>query len=351
MQPLFQRQRLTRYAAWMVEYAERCGAIWSDGQVIDLHDEMMRLTLAVVGKALFGDDFERDAGRISAAIRQVLAAANVRTEALSVVLERLRLPVPARRQLLHAREILEGVIRRLAAERRHSAVEREDLLSMLLGAHDTEGDGNAMDETQLVDECVTLLLAGHETTASALTFAFYVLSQHPRVEAQLHADLAQVLAGRPPSAEDLPRLCFAEQVFAETLRMYPPAWMMSRFLTTTTHIGGRDFASGTLLVASPYTMHRDERYFPEPLLFRPERFASEAKAARPRFAYFPFGAGPRQCIGEGFAWMEGTLILATLAQQFTLRLAPGHRVEPEALLTLRPKYGMRMVVHRRSRQA
>lgn len=349
MQPLFQRQRLTRYAPCMVECAELCAARWKNGQVLELHAEMMRLTLAVVGKALFGDDFERDADRISEAVHKVLAAANVRAEALTLVLERLRLPVPARRHLLQARELLENVIRRRAAARRHSASGQEDLLSLLLCAHDPEGDGTAMDEAQLVDECVTLLLAGHETTASALTFALYMLSQNPQVEAKLHAELEQVLAGRAASADDLPGLAYTQQVFAETLRLYPPAWMMSRFLTAPTHLGGRNFASGTLLIASQYTMHRDARFFPEPLLFKPERFTPEAKAARPKYAYFPFGAGPRQCIGEGFAWMEGTLILATLAQQFTLRLAPGHRVEPEALLTLRPRYGMQMVVHRRPR--
>jgi cytochrome P450 len=237
------------------------------------------------------------------------------------------------------------------AERRQRTGEKDDLLAMLVCAHDTDGDGSAMNETQLVDECVTLLLAGHETTASALTFAFYLLSKNPLAEAQLHAELAQVLGGRPPSAEDLPRLVYTEQVFAETLRLYPSAWMMGRFLTAPARIGGRDYAAGSLLVTSQYTMQRDARFFPEPLRFAPERFSPQARATRPKAAFFPFGAGPRQCIGEGFAWMEGTLLLATLAQQLTFRLVPGQRVEPEALLTLRPKYGMRMEVHCRAPSA
>lgn len=349
MQPLFYRQRLTRYAGLMVTCAEHCRNRWRDGAVLDVQEEMMRLTLAVVGKALFGEDFERDAVMISEAMRNLLAAANVREEVLTLVLERLRLPDPAQRRLLYARQILAGVIQRLMAERQQKGGEGEDLLSLLMTAHDTEGDGSTMSTTQLIDECITLLLAGHETTASALTFTFYLLAQHPHVEAKLHAELSETLAGRLPDAEDIPQLSYTTQVFSEALRLYPPGWMMGRLLTTPVRIAGRDFATRELLIVSPYTMHRDSRFFPEPLLFQPERFTPEAKAARPKFAFFPFGAGPRQCIGEGFAWMEGTLLLATLAQSFTLRLVPGPQVEPEALLTLRPKNGISMRVLRRSK--
>ncbi len=347
MQPFFHRQRLLRYAPWMVSSTERCLARWGDGQTLDMHSEMMRVALSVVGSALFGDDFERDLAEIDRAIVHIGAALNMQQEVLTVVLERIGLPAPAHARLRQARQILGGVIARLRRKRQDSAAGRDDLVSHLLTVKDTEGDGGGMAWESLLDECITLLLAGHETTASALTFALYLVSQHPRVEARLQAELAQVLGGRPPCAEDLPRLPYTEQVIAEAIRLYPPAWMMGRFLTAPIALGGREFSKGELLMVSPYTMQRDPRFFPDPLAFRPERFTAEARASRPRFAYFPFGAGPRQCIGEGFAWMEGTLVLAMVAQRFALRLAPGATPAAEALVTLRPKGGMPMRVHRR----
>lgn len=347
IQPFFSRQRLLRYAPWMVGCTERSLCRWQDGQTLDIHSEMMRLALAVVGNALFGDDFERDLGEINQALLHLGAALNMRQEVLTLFLERLGMPAPAHARLSQARQIMDAVIARLRRERQAAPGERSDLLSHLLTVRDTEGDGGAMGWEALLDECITLLLAGHETTASALTFALYLVSQHPRVEARLQAELAQVLGGRLPTADDLPRLPYTEQVFAEAIRIYPPAWLMGRFLTAPITLGGRKFSAGELLMVSPYTMQRDARFFPEPLSFRPERFTPEAKAGRPRFAYFPFGAGPRQCIGEGFAWMEGTLVLATVMQRFALRLSEGAAPAIEALLTLRPKHGMPMRIHRR----
>jgi cytochrome P450 len=349
IQPLFQRQRLVHYAPAMVDCAEGCHKRWHDGQTLDLHQEMMHLTLAIVGRALFGDDFEQDAGHISETMDLIAAWISTKAEVTTLVLERLGLPVPARQRLLQARRILGDVIDRVRRERLQAAGEREDLLSLLLEAQDTEGDGTGMNATQLLDECLSLLMPGHETTASALTFALYLLSQHPRVEARLHAELSAVLGGRPPTVEDLPRLVYTEQVFAETLRLYPPGWLLGRSLIAPVRIGGHAFTPGTLLMICPYTVQRDPRFFPEPLEFRPERFTAEARAARPRCAYFPFGAGPHQCIGAGFASMEGCLVLATIAQEFTMRLAPAEALRIEAQLTLRPKNGLRMIVHRRVR--
>lgn len=347
IQPFFHRQRLAQYAPSMVGCTERRLAGWQDGQTLDIHHEMMRLALSVVGTALFGDSFERDLHEIDHALEHIGAALNMRQEVLTLILERLGLPAPAHANLREARQTLSAVIARLRRDRQDAVAERDDLVSHLLTVKDTEGDGGSMAWESLLDECITLLLAGHETTASALTFALYLVSQHPRVEARLHAELAQVLDGRAPRPADLPRLQYTEQIFAEAIRLYPPGWMMGRFLTAPIALGGREFSPGELLMVSPYTMQRDARFFPDPLAFRPERHTAEARASRPRFAYFPFGAGPRQCIGEGFAWMEGTLVLAMVAQRFALRLVPGASADVEALVTLRPKHGMPMRVHRR----
>jgi cytochrome P450 len=347
IQPLFQKERLVNYAPAMVDCAEACHKRWSDGQTLDLHEEMIHLTLAIVGRALFGDDFEQDARHIRETVDQITASISTKAEVATLVLERLGLPVPARQRLLQARRTLGDIIDRLKSKRQREAGEREDLLSLLLDARDIQGDGTGMSATQILDECLSLLLPGHGTTASALTLAFYLLSQHPRAEAQLHAELAAVLGGRPPTVEDLPRLVYTEQVLAETIRLYPPAWLQGRSLIAPVRIGGHDFAPGTLLMICPYTLQRDPRFFAQPLEFHPEHFTAEAKAARPRFAYVPFGAGPHQCIGDGFAWMEGCLVLATIAQRFAMRLAPGEALTIEAQLILRPKHGLRMVAQRR----
>ena len=351
VQPIFRRQRMMGYSEIMVDCALQYRHRWHDRQSVNMHDEIMRLTLAIVGKTLFGDDFERDTIGIADAVSNLLHTANVSEAPLGILLARLGIPNPAQQSLDRARSSLRGVIRRLLRERHASNVVRDDLLSLLMAAQDTEGDGGKMSEEQIFDECATLLIAGHETTANALTWTFYLLSQNPREELRMHAELDSVLAGRRPTFEDVPRLPYTEQVLAEAIRMYPPAWLMGRFLTEPVRIGKHDFARDDLLFVSPYTMQHDPRFYPNPHLFHPERFRPEAKASRPKFSYFPFGAGPRQCIGESFAWMEGTLVLATLAQRFTMRLSPGQRVEPEALLTLRPKHGMQMVLHDRKEAA
>jgi cytochrome P450 len=191
---------------------------------------------------------------------------------------------------------------------------------------------------------MTLLLAGHETTSNALVWTFYLLSQNPAVEARWGQELAAVLGGRAPSAEDLPALAYTEQVLAESMRLYPPAWGIGRRAAHDLVLGGYPVPEGTVLALTPYVIHRDERFWPDPLVFDPERFTPEARAARPRFAYFPFGGGARSCIGEPFAWMEGVLLLAVIGQRWRLRPVPGHRVEAQPLITLRPRYGMPMTV-------
>ena len=218
-------------------------------------------------------------------------------------------------------------------------------MALLIEARD-EQTGEGMSDKQLRDEVVTLFLAGHETTANALTWAWYLLSQHAAAEARLHEELAVSLGGRTPVAADLPRLPYTRMVLAEAMRLYPPAWVIGRRAVAPYPVRGTTLPARTVVLLSPYVVHRDPRWWPEPDAFRPERWAGEAPS-RPKFAYFPFGAGTRVCIGEQFAWMEGTLVLATIAQRWRLRLVPGHPVAPQAIITLRPRHGMRMVVEER----
>ena len=302
----------------------------------------MRLTLAVVGKTLFSADVESEAGEIGEALTTVLKMFNMLMLPFSEYLEKL--PLPAVRRFEKARARLDETIYGLIRERRNSGVDGGDLLSMLLLAQDEESGGGGMTDTQVRDEALTLFLAGHETTANALTWTWYLLSRNPECEARLHQEIDAVLDGRDPGFDDVPRLRYAEMVLAEAMRLYPPAWAIGRMAKTACEIGGVEIAAKSICIVSPYVMQRDARYFPEPDRFDPERWTPEQRDARPKFTYFPFGGGARVCIGERFAWMEGVLLLTTLARKWKLRLAPGHRVEPLPLITLRTKYGMRMSV-------
>jgi cytochrome P450 len=216
---------------------------------------------------------------------------------------------------------------------------------MLLLAQDEEGTGG-MSDTQVHDEALTLFLAGHETTANALTWTWYLLSQNPEAEARLRAELDDVLQGRLPKIDDLPRLSYTSMIFSEALRLYPPAWVVGRMAKVDCEVAGYSVPAGTLLVMSPYVTQRDPRYFPEPERFDPERWTAEEQEKRSKFTYYPFGGGTRVCIGERFAWLEGVLLLATIAQKWRLRLVPGHPVAYHALLTLRTRYGMKMIAER-----
>ncbi|MGH9836623.1 MAG: cytochrome P450 [Blastocatellia bacterium] len=344
-QPAFHRQRIAGYARTMVEYAARMRDEWRDGETRDVAREMMRLTLAIAGKTLFDADVESEADEIGKALTTTFEMFNRVTLPFSQFLERL--PLPATKRFQKARERLDTTIYRIINERRASGEDRGDLLSMLIAARDIEGDGSGMTDEQLRDEAMTIFLAGHETTANALTWTWYLLSQHPEVEARFHAEVDEVLKGRLPSAEDFPRLRYTEMVLAESMRMYPPAWTIGRRALSDYSIGGYTIPARSILLMSQYVTHHDPRHFPEPFRFDPERWTPEAKESRPKFSYFPFGGGPRLCIGESFAWMEGALVLATMAQRWRLRLAPGHPVEMQPLVTLRPKHGMKMNVERR----
>jgi len=346
VQPAFHRDRLAGYAAMMSEYALRVRERWIAGSTLDISDEMMRLTLGVVGRTLFSADVESEAPEIGQALTTVLKMFRMLMLPFSEYLEKL--PLPSIRRFEKARDRLDQTIYGMIRERRKSGKDSGDLLSMLLLAQDEEADGSGMTDQQVRDEALTLFLAGHETTANALTWTWYLLSQNPDCEFRLHQEIDTVLAGRVPQMADLPQLRYTEMVFAEAMRLYPPAWAIGRMSKAPFVLGDVHIAAKSICILSPYVMQRDARWFREPERFDPDRWTPEAREARPKFSYFPFGGGARVCIGERFAWMEGTLLLATLAQKWKLSLAEGQRVEPLPLITLRTKYGMRMICQPRN---
>ena len=345
-QPAFHRQRVAAYGATMARYGAARRERWRPGAVIDAHQEMMALTLGVVGRTLFDADVEHEAAEIGAALATTFESFNFGFFLpFGELLERL--PLPATLRFRKARARLDETIYRMIDERRASGADRGDLLSMLLLAQDTEGDGGGMTDLQLRDEAMTIFLAGHETTANALTWTWYLLSQHPEVESRLHAEIDAALGERLPTADDLSSLPYTRLVLAESMRLYPPAWIVGRRALGAFTANGYEIPPRSIVLMSQYVTHRDARWFPDPETFDPERFTPERQADRPKFAYFPFGGGPRVCIGEQFAWMEGVILLATIAQRWRLRLVPGHPVALQPIITLRPKHGMRMRVEPR----
>jgi cytochrome P450 len=347
VQPAFHRQRVASYATSMVEDARRMRERWAAlpaGAELEMSQEMMRLTLVIAGRTLFDADVEEDASEVGQALTDLMAIAERIPNPLAGVLALL--PLPSNRRFEKARQRLDDIIYGIIRERRASNVDRGDFLSMLLMAQDEEGGTGSMTDSQVRDEALTIFLAGHETTATALTWTWYLLSQHPEAEAKLHAELDEVLRGRLPTFEDLPKLRYAEMVFAEAMRLYPPVWIIGRRALVDHEIDGYQIKAGDLTLHSQYLVHHDPRWFPEPDKFIPERWTPELKEARPKFSYFPFGGGTRTCIGEAFAWMEASLVIATLAQQWKPRLVQGHLVEPRALITLRPKHGMKMYLEK-----
>ncbi|HEY0323836.1 MAG TPA: cytochrome P450 [Pyrinomonadaceae bacterium] len=344
-QPAFHRQRVAAYADVMAEYAARVSLHWRDGEQLDISQEMMRLTLAIVGKTLFDADVEEEAQEIGEALSVIFSLFNAMLFPFSELLEKL--PLPQNKRFEKAKRRLDETIYRIIDERRRSGEDHGDLLSMLLLSQDEEGTGSMTDE-QVRNEVMTLFLAGHETTANALTWTWYLLSQHEAQEARMHAEIDEVFEERDrPTFDDVQHLRYTEMVLSESMRLYPPAWAIGRLATKETEIGGYSIAPGSLVLLCQYIMHRDARFFSEPDRFDPERWTAEALESRPQFSYFPFGAGARRCIGESFAWMEGVLLISTLARKWRMRHVPGHTVALQPLITLRPKHGMLMTVHRR----
>ena len=344
--PAFHRQRIASYGSVMVEHAARMADDWQEGMPVDISHEMTRLTLGIVAKTLFDADVGKEADEIGEAMTVMLEMFHLLMYPFAEVLEKLPLPMVRRYERMRLR--LDSTIYRIINERRKSGVDRHDLLSMLLLAQD-EDDGGKMTDAQVRDEAMTLFLAGHETTANALSWTFYLLSQNPVAEATLHAELDEIIGSRAPTTEDVARLQYTEKVVSESMRLFPPAWGIGRRALIDQMIGPYRVPADSIVLLSPFVTQRDPRFFSEPDEFKPERWTAEWKSSLPQFSYFPFGGGPRRCIGEGFAWAEAILVLATLCQRWRVRLDQSKTVEPQALFTLRPRGGIRMRIERRQR--
>ena len=348
--PAFHRARIQGFGEVIAATAERLVEGWESGGVRDVHEDMLLLALRVVGRTLFSMEFEDDLPAIARAVDAFQYFLPLAFLPFPGLLRRL--PIPAMRQIKQGCRDMDRVIYGVIAERRRAPGDRGDLLSMLLAAVDVEEGSGAearMSDTQVRDECVTALLAGHETTANALSFILWQIAVHPEIQEQVAAEVARVLGGRSPTAADYPLLQRTEQVVAEGLRLYPPVWTVSRMAAEDYEYRGMLIRKGTYLLAPQIAAHRDPRFWEEPLRFDPDRFMKEAKAGRPKLAFFPFGAGSRQCIGEGLAWMEAVLCLAVMVGRWRFSVPEGVPVEMKTVpnVTLRPKGPVRLRVERR----
>jgi cytochrome P450 len=353
IQPLFHRRQIATYAESMVNHTAHLSdpsapSHWQDGATLDMHSEMMKLTLVIVGETLFNQSLTDEASAVGAAMDVFSGGFRRLMSPIGPLLDRLPLPETQRLRQSHA--ALDRIVATLIAERRKQG-DGNDLLSLLLTAHETGHEAGAddqpMTDAQIRDEVLTLLLAGHETTANALTFAWWLLAQHPDAAAKLYEEVTAVLQGRLPTASDLEGLRYTRMVFSEALRLYPPAWIIGRQALADHAIGGYTIPAGASIMLSPWAMHHDARYYPDPYRFDPERWTPAAQAARPKYSFFGFGAGSRVCIGEHFAWMEGTLILATLAQRWQVQPVTTAPLALRAAITLRPRDGVPLVIRRR----
>lgn len=346
VQPSFRQDQIAEFAEVMVKHAESARKRWSDGAIIDLKDEMELISLDVVGETLFGVNLRPYAADIQSAMDATIGSPANMLLPLARLVERL--PLPKVRRIKAERAKLHRAVDQIISERRMSAQKRDDLLSILLLACEQVNNGERMTEEQVHDEVLNFLIAGHETVSDALCWTWYLLSQNPEAQARLEEELERVLGDRLPTLADLEALQFTGNVVKESLRLYPPLWMIWRRALKDHRLGDFIVPAQSIVVTSQHITHRDERYFVQPLHFKPERWTKEFHKRLPKFAYFPFGGGPRQCIGDRFGLMESILVVATVAQHWKFRLIADHPVVPDPLLTLRPKYGLHVVAHRRS---
>ena len=342
-QPAFHRQSIPEYAATMVEETLGLMNSWRDGEERDIAVDMMHLTLNVVARTLFATELRDEVYELAAAINRIMGLYNFLVM-LPAAEWLVHIRPPGLAAFVRARKRVDAVVYRMIDANLRNRRDRDSLLDLMLAATPS----NDADRRQsLRDQVITIFLAGYETVANALAWTWYLLSQNPERESRLHGELDAVLGGRAAAVDDLQRLRYTETVLAESLRLYPPAWAMGRCALNDFSLGDYFLPARTTVLISQFVTHRDPRFFADPLRFDPDRFSEKNKAGRKKFTYFPFGAGPRQCIGESFAWMEGVLVLATIAQKWKLSLVAGHPVQPQPLITLRPKYGMLMRVERR----
>ncbi len=337
IQPAFQREPITRYARVMGECASRASSRWHDGGMIDLRKEMMDLTLDILGKTLFDQPIKEDAGEIGEAVTELMSLVDLVFVPFSQHL--MRLPLPGMRRLKRVRERFDRLIYGLIEERMRVPTDRGDLLSMLIQHQTTEGNREQAIR-QVRDECLTILLAGHETIANALTYALFLVAQYPEHADRIRAEVHRVAGLKDLDAEDYEHLSFTRSALYESMRLYPPVWVLGRSLKQSCSIGSYTAPRNSILFASQYLLHRDARFFPQPDAFRPDRFLGNGKMHQ--FAYFPFGIGPRRCIGEGFALMEGVLALGTILRRWEVELLPETKLVLDPKVTLRPKFPVRV---------
>lgn len=373
IQPIFHPRQIMAYAKIMTDYAIRLRDRWKNEDTLDISQEMMQLTLGIICKSVLNYDVESEAKQVGKALTTTRNYSKRLQSPIGHVLDKIPI-LPAPRGAREAKKELDSLVYGLISDRRHQQESDnkgyDDLLSRLLQAQDSKlaGPGSPdsaqsssngkMSDKQVRDEVMTIFIAGHETTANALTWTFYLLSQHPDVEKKLHDEIDSILgaiyrnghvANKIPTADDIPKLQYTEKVLRESMRLYPPVWTIGRYVENDYNVGEYTIPAGSSILMSQYVMHHDPRYYEEPEQFNPDRWTAEFKTQLPRFSYFPFGGGIRGCVGEPFAWMEGILIIATIAQKWTIRLVPGQRIKLDPAITLRPKYGMKMkLIQRKS---
>ena len=343
--PAFHRHRIANYADTIVSYTRRLTSSWKPGETRDVHNDMMRLTLEIVVRCLFSADVSNDVDHVGETLKQLVKPFAAQAT-LKWILNN-RLPTPRHLQFNRQVKKIDVVVYRIISERRAQADDNGDLLSMLLRARDE--DGSQMNDQQLRDEVMTLFLAGHETTALTLAWTWYLLGGAPEAEKQFHAELDEVIGDRLPTFEDLPRLKFTEQIAKESMRLYPPAYGLGREAINDCEIGGYPVPAGTQVFMFQWATQRDPRFFDEPQAFKPERWTAEFEAQLPKYAYFPFGGGPRACVGASFAMMEMILVMAAVGQKFRLELVRDHPIENYAAMSLRPKHGVKVLIETRPR--
>jgi cytochrome P450 len=372
IQPIFHPKQIMSYANIMTDYAIRFRDRWKNEDIVDVSQEMMELTLGIICKSVLNYDVESEAEQVGKWLTITRNYSKRLQSPIGHVLNKIPI-LPAPKGARKAKEELDSLVYGLISDRRHQQEEPDnkrfdDLLSRLLEAQDSNLAGSAslnstqfssndkMSDKQVRDEVMTIFIAGHETTANALTWTFYLLSQYPDAEKKLHDEIDSVLgatdgnshnSSRIPTPDDIPKLQYTEKVLRESMRLYPPVWTMGRYVEKDYPVGEYTIPAGSSILMSQYVMHHDPQYYEEPEQFNPDRWTAKFKTDLPRFSYFPFGGGIRGCIGEPFAWMEGILIIAVIAQKWTMRLVPGQRIKLDPAITLRPKYGMKMKLIRR----